>query len=86
MEMRDYYMRCLKHLETPEFVRWFEGWNGDESAFPPEGDPLLDLYWSERRYALMGWHAALMPNNVSADRVRFIQSLKIIGTQEKANA
>lgn len=77
MEIRTYYMQHLQHLETPEFVAWFESWHGDDSAYGPEPSDLLDLYWSERRFALMGFHAALLPNNVSANKWLFVQSLGI---------
>ena len=75
-DLRHYYKSQLAHLETPEFVRWFEGWYGDESGYPPEGSALLEEYWSERRFALLGWHAATLPVNVATDRMAFIRSIK----------
>ena len=77
MEIRAYYKNRLAHLETPEFVRWFESWHGDESVYPDGGSDLLERYWSERRFALFGWQAALMPCNVSGDRLAFLRKLEI---------
>ena len=81
MEMRKYYKVNLERLETPEFVRWFERWYGDESPYEPDS-PLLDAYWSERRFALFGWHAAMLPANVSADKRLFVRSLRLHGAEE----
>lgn len=77
MEIRKYYKEHLAHLESPEFVAWFENWYGDESPYGPGHSENLEKYWSERRFALLGWHAALLPVNVAADKRRFVQSLRI---------
>lgn len=79
MDIKTYYMQKLAHLESPEFVTWFESWYGLEFDYVGGPSEILDLYWSERRFALLGWHAALLPNAVSADKVAFVRSLGIKG-------
>lgn len=76
MNIRDYYQSHLSHLETPEFVAWFEGWYGDESSYSVSDGALLEAYWGERRFALLGWHAAHLPANVSANKFRFVRSIQ----------
>lgn len=49
------YEDRFAHLETPEFKKWFETWYTNEEAY---GDnPLLDAYFTERSFALVGWLA-----------------------------
>ncbi len=79
-ELETYYAVHLVKLETPDFVAWFDGWYWN---FPKakdrqaEIDALGDFYWNERRFALIGWHAAKMPPSESADPIKFVDSLRI---------
>ena len=75
MDMKQYYKDRVEHLETPEFLNWFKSWYGDDSAYAGASQELIDGYWSERRFALMGWHAAMLPCAVSADKRAFVVSL-----------
>lgn len=74
--IKSFYAERLRHLETPEFVAWFETWYGDDSPFPPESTDLIERYWSERRFALLGWHAAMLPATVSGNKHAFVQSIQ----------
>jgi hypothetical protein len=77
MDIRRYYLDQLQWLETPEFVQWFEAVYGDESPFKPDDHKLLEMYWSERRFALLGWHAAHLPASISRDKIAFVQSIRL---------
>lgn len=76
-ETRDYYKTHLAKLETPAFVAWFEGWYGTEDAYVEDGGRLLDEYWNERRFALLGWHASQLPAAVSGNAAAFVGTLYI---------
>ena len=75
LDMRTYYKQKLQHLETPEFVAWFEEWYGGEEPYGPEPSKLLDLYWSERRFALLGWFAAHLPFSVARNKAAFVRAM-----------
>ena len=79
-ELQHYYADHLQKLETPDFVAWFEGWFWMQPSSMTRQKEIAILgsaYWNERRYALLGWHAAKLPASESADPRKFVASLKI---------
>ena len=57
MNMAEYYAARISPLEPKEFSAWFEMFYGQAMADPA----LYDMYLSERRFALLGWLAARLP-------------------------
>lgn len=72
-EMEQFYEVRLRHLETPEFVQWFEEWDGGkESDFEDASPDLRDRYLSERRFALIGFLAGRRVDSHQMSRIDFV--------------
>lgn len=73
-DFKRYYELRLRHLETPEFVQWFERWMCAESEFNGLPD-LRDGYLKERNYALVGWLAGKTENAHLMDKYEFVSKV-----------
>lgn len=69
VDLKKYYEMVVRPNETSEFKEWFDLWYGGEAQFI--GNPLHELYLSERRFALAGWLAALSDEETRKNPVKF---------------
>jgi hypothetical protein len=68
---KEIYEKRTRHLETPEFVQWFETWYAKEEDYA-NNLSLRDAYLTERNFALVGWLAAKTPDAHKMSEVEFV--------------
>lgn len=67
-EAKERHKMLTGPLETPEFVEWFEYWNGAEDfannleVSDKEKCDFTVSYFKERNFALIGWLACMNPD------------------------